>query len=247
MLGDIKAIVEIVEKLFGLKGAERARIVGLLDELSQELIDLANHWKTILERLERSNILSVDRQVLSEARNIGVDVEIRPLLFEQRSQYQALLTFLQHREAMGTLSPLNTNAGASLFALIEQAISLKGRLIGLVEEVVYPGDMHVVEGMAFPQKRVVRERETPEERHARGIHAILRKAVRLDSDPRNEETMDLEDGMGDGAWDERFLTKHEVQLRRNALAELRACTEALAASAGEFRMMVALYKAGQIR
>lgn len=227
MLADVKAVVEIVEKLFGLKGSERDRVAQLLVQISEELGSLAKQWQVIRESLEKSNAFSSDEQLLGQAWQIVTDTDIKSALFEQRSRYQALLKFAEHRDVMSRLSPLNTKAGSSLFDLIEDAISIKGRLIVLVQHAVYPGDLV----MEAPSARTRELRET-----FRGINP--------DGEGLSEaDTIVARYFQRVG----RSLDEEDSRLRRSALTELRVATETLAALAGEFRTTAALYKAGQIR
>jgi len=199
----------------------------LLTQISEELTDLAKQWQAILEALEKSKIFSSDERLLGEAWDIVIDTDITSAMVQQRSRYQALLTFVQHRNVMSRLSPLTTKTGSSVFELIEDALSIKGRLITLVQHAVYPGDPVL---------------EAPPNR-TRALREEFRSV-----DPNDEELSEADRIIA--RYFERSgqrIDKENETDKRTALNELRVATNTLAALAGEFRTTAALYKAGQIR
>jgi hypothetical protein len=228
MLSDLKALVEIIEKLFGLKGKERESVGNLLSQISQELTDLATQWNNILKALQKSNALPSDEVILGKAYRMMQDLDIDQAWLAQRNSYQALATFVRHGRSLGRMSPLRTETGADIIQLVEDALSIKGELVGLVHRVVHPGVI-LMEAALPPNPREQREQfrnVSPDDPSLSEADRIVAKYFQ-----RNGSRIDGEN----------------EEMRRNDLNALLVRVETLMALAGEFRATAALYNAGQVR
>jgi len=79
MIGDIKAVVEIVQSLFGLRSAERARTADLLNQMSQEVNDLSKAWSEVAVIIENGEAVTTSW--------------IRDRMLQQRPHFSAVETF----------------------------------------------------------------------------------------------------------------------------------------------------------
>lgn len=126
MLIEIKTLVDILQKLFGLRADERARIVGLLEQMAHELDQLSATWTRIMLHLQSN------RRPFSN----GISHD----LFAQTSHFEALKRFLRERENNKIFTPLNTSAAREFFQTVQGALDAKGELYGLVHDILYPGE-----------------------------------------------------------------------------------------------------------
>jgi hypothetical protein len=145
------------------------------------------------------------------------------LLAEQRGAFEALHRFIRPKNDRHA-EWLSSQTGASFVYLIDDALTEKGALFGMVRSMIYPGEPQF-ESPLYGETRSYRE-------HWRGV------------DPTSKELSEPDRILA------RYFKRNEVlndvehaRLRAAALVELWSAIDRLSALAGELRAAVALFKA----
>jgi hypothetical protein len=85
MLSEVKALVEIVQSMLGLRATERARTSTLLDQMAQEMADLSVVWSEVALKVQQEEPVS--------------DSWIWERMLKQRPHFAALEQFQEYLRA----------------------------------------------------------------------------------------------------------------------------------------------------
>ena len=233
MLEDIKALVDIVQQIFGLHSREREKTITLLEQISKELEMLANFWKSIWIELEQNT----DSLELSK---------LREDLSAQTSHFEALRRFSDENVWEQKSSPFNSKAGTELRNTVVDAISVKGRLYSLVHQIVYPGvpvleklqeRLFPISSLDTPEKQAIQDADLNDPGLSEADKIYLRFQKRNLQKERETESAKT-------TRYEAILQEQNQKLMKDALTQLRTDTYKLIALAGNFRAQVKIYNAG---
>lgn len=222
MLSDVKTVVEIIQKLLGLREVQREKIADFMDRIADELSYLSAEWTQACMHLEN-----------------GRDVTHHVL--RQRSHYAVLLQVLQSRR---TNREAFAESSQEFFDTIEAAIDTKGRLYQLAHEILWPGE-------PMMEKLVAELRGSPEERNEKRMEEAravdlddesLSEADRMYYRYLKRQLPDWDEAAPAREKERAKEEDRRARIRREALSKLRTHTSELAALSGSLRAQAALYR-----
>jgi hypothetical protein len=217
LLPKVGDLIQAVVAWRKARGDSEEQIHEMLNRISRELDALAEQWIAIASELQRDS--EADPRRLTEG------------LWRQRSHYGALRTF---GEFLGTSELGNNHEFAHMKALIEDALSEKNQMFGLVHEIVFPG-VPMMEAPTVPNAfSRERMRET----------VAMRASASLEDQNLSEADKIL---ARRARWSKKGLElefkeeeEKEKKIEEAARKTIFEATAKLSGLAGEFRIEVAL-------